>query len=299
MTASIQPLVPADLEAARHLLAASCAFDPAAEVAGEKLFGPSPHGRPHTLGAHAGGRMAGVAVVSGAWLRLLAVHPRDRGRGLGSALLDAAEAVIARSGARAIRVLDQPGNYLAPGIDIRNHETIAWLERRGYARGHERENLLVDLRHNPRVSADRARALAAACTGYHIRRAGRADRDALRAMVEAAFSPAWAFEVDRAMDLTPPGAHIAVHRDSGALVAFAAHDGNNRGLGWFGPGGTLAAHRGQGLGAALLLACLADVAAAGREVCEIAWIGPRGFYERAAGVSGERRFIAMTKEIAS
>lgn len=298
--ASIQPLVPADLEAARQVLAASCAFDAVAEVAEEKIFGASPRGHVHPLGARIDGRLAGVAVASGAWLRLLAVPPRDRGKGLGTTLLSAVEAAIARSGSRAIRVFDQPGNYLAPGIDLRNRELIAWLERRGYARGDERCNLLVDVRHNPRVGADRARALAGGCAGYHIRRAGSADRAALRAMVEGAFSSAWAFEVERAMDVAPPalpGVHIAVHRDSGAVVAFAAHDGNNRGLGWFGPSGTLEAHRGQGLGSALLLACLVDVAAAGRDVCEIAWIGPRGFYERAVGVAGERRFLAMKKEI--
>jgi hypothetical protein len=61
--------------------------------------------------------------------------------------------------------------------------------------------------------------------------------------------------------------------------------------------GTWPAHRGRGLGAALLCACLVDVAAAGHERCEVAWIGPRHFYEQAAGVAGERRFVAMEKEL--
>lgn len=310
-------LAPGDLDEATRLLAVACPFDNAAQVAGEKLFGQAPGHDALALGiavrdgrAGAGEQLAGVAAVSGPWIRLLAVHPAHRGRGLGTALLRAAEnAAVAASGAASgttsgaagtvvVRLMDQPGNYLAPGIDTRNQATIDWLGRRGYAvRGHN-TNLLVDAR----ARAAAAHALAQACTGYELRRARRdqADGPALHALA-ASFSPAWAFEVARALDEgdagSLPGVHVAMHRDSGAMAAFAARDGNNRGLGWFGPAGTLDAHRGRGLGAALLLACLADVAAAGLHTCEIAWIGPRDFYARVAGIAGERRFAVMRKEI--
>lgn len=291
-------LLPAHVEAAAALLAAACRHDAADRVAPEKLFGPAAaHPEACALGAWAGPALVGVAAVSGAWIRLLAVHPAHRGRGVGSALLAAAEDAATATGARVVRVLDQPGNYLAPGVDLRNHETIAWLERRGYVQHGERTNVLVDVRANPRVSATRARDLAAACLGYEIRRAQPGDAGALTAMITPVFSAAWSFEVSQAMREQPAGVHVAVERRSGALVAFAAHDGNNRGLGWFGPTGTLPEHRGRGLGAALLCACLVDVAAAGHAVCEVAWIGPRAFYDRAAGIAGERRFAAMRKEI--
>lgn len=317
MTADRAPrvitLAPGDLDEATRLLAVACPFDNAAQVAEEKLFGPAPGHDARALGiavrdgrAGAGEQLAGVAAVSGLWIRLLAVHPAHRGRGLGTALLRAAEnAAVAAAGAISgaagtvvVRLMDQPGNYLAPGIDTRNQATIDWLARRGYAvRGHN-TNLLVDAR----ARAAAAHALAQACTGYELRRARRdqADGPALHALA-ASFSPAWAFEVARAMAADDagavPGVHVAMHRDSGVMVAFAARDGNNRGLGWFGPAGTLDAHRGRGLGAALLLACLADVAAAGHDTCEIAWIGPRDFYARVSGIAGERRFAVMRKEI--
>ncbi len=82
----------------------------------------------------------------------------------------------------------------------------------------------------------------------------------------------------------------------GAYCAFAAHDGNNAGLGWFGPTGTWPAHRGNGLGEALLVACLVDVAVA-HEYCEVAWIGPRPFYDKVAGVAFDRRFVLLTKAL--
>jgi len=74
------------------------------------------------------------------------------------------------------------------------------------------------------------------------------------------------------------------------------HDGNNRGLGWFGPTGTWPAHRGRRLGEALLMACLADVAEHHAR-CEVAWIGPRAFYDKVAGIAGERRFVVLRRAL--
>jgi len=138
---------------------------------------------------------------------------------------------------------------------------------------------------------------AAAVRGYEVRRARR-DEHALLDAVARDFGGAWPFELARALAHAPaPAVHVATAADSGAYCAFAAHDGNNMGLGWFGPTGTWPAHRGQGLGEATLMACLVDVAAEHAR-CEVAWIGPRPFYEKVAGIASERRFIAMAKDLA-
>lgn len=317
----IRPLDRSMGNQAAALMAAAYQFDRADVVADELLFDrPTGSGEPGgvviesaALGAWAGAELAGVVVVSGRWIRVLAVHPSVRNQGLGSALLARAESMIAGAGHRRVRVMDQPGNYLAPGIDMRDIDTIAWLERRGYERRGTTCNLLVDVSTNPRVSPARAAFLAAACSGYHVRRARPGDAAAIaalgRAMPPGEFSPAWQLELERALDFRPrpqpgiqpmaepSGVHVAMVHGSGEVAAVAAHDGNNRGLGWFGPAATHPDHRGRGLGAALLMACLVDVAAMGHPMCEIAWIGPRDFYERVAGVVGERRFITMTKEL--
>jgi len=280
------------------LLSTATPYDLAAAVAEEKLFGGAPAGPATTLGARRDGELAGMAVVSGRWLRLLVVRPGHHRQGVGGVLVDAAERVCRDAGSGMIRSMDQPGNYLAPGIDERNRVVIEWMQRRGWRRAGENQSLLVDVVDNPRVSAERAAALAAECTerGYTIRRATRADRAALFEWIAAQFSEAWAFEVGLALSARVEGVHVAV-APGGELAAFAAHDGNNRGLGWFGPAGTVPAHRGRGLGAALLLACLVDVAGAGHRQCLISWIGPREFYERTAGVSGERRYVVLSKTL--
>lgn len=295
---SIEPLLTADLEESISLLARACTFDRADAVAAEKLFGPAPglDQPPMAYAARAGAQLVGVASVSGAWIRVLAVDPRYRGRGVGAALLAACEDHVRASSASSVmQVLDQPGNYLAPGIDERNQATIGWLERRGFGCASARVNLLVDLVDNPKVSTARATELASALAmrGYRVRRAERGDH-AVLAAIAAEFGGAWPFEVARALTLPEPGVHLA-ERD-GELCAFAAHDGNNQGLGWFGPTGTWPVHRGQRLAEALLIASLVDVARFA-DRCEIAWVGPEGFYEKSCGIAGRRRFLPMRKAL--
>lgn len=299
MAIALRPLQPSDLPAARQLLAAACPLDSASQVAEEKLFGPAfQTGPASSAGAFEEDQLIGLSVASRSWLRLLAVAPDARGKGIGTALLAAAEAAVAQGGASRIRTCDQPGNYLAPGIDDRNRELIEWLERRDYARVATNCNLLITLPGNPRISDERAATMhaAAADAGYTLRRADSRDRSMLTTTIEASFSAGWAFEVGRALDRSPAGVHIAL-TSAGQLAAFSAHGGNNHGLGWFGPAGTLDEHRGKGLGAALLIDCLLDIARAGHDTATIAWIGPRDFYDRVAGVAGERHFTVLQKDL--
>jgi mycothiol synthase len=301
VTWAIDALEPDELAGATELLASACAYDRAAEVAREKLFGADPTGPSVALAARAGGELVGVAAVGGDRLKLLAVRPDARGKGAGTALLAAAAAAIGARGGRRIRTLDLAGNYLAPGIDERNTAAIAWLERRGFRAVERRnENLIVDVRTNLLVTAERAEAAAARCraAGYAIRRAHAGEGDLLFAVAED-FGGAWPWEIGLALAADPPAVHVALDPRSmvAPYAAFAAHDGNNRGLGWFGPAGTWAAHRGKGLGEALLLACLVDVAVH-HPVCEVAWIGPREFYQRSAGIASERRFVVLERGLA-
>lgn len=319
-TFTIAPLTESKIDEASRLLSLACEFDRAHFVAREKLFGEGAPGGEEggegekrdagdaahsfagavtqTLGAFQGHSLVGVAAVSDRWIRLLAVLPEQRGRGIGSALLDACLAQIARHSPKA-RIMDQPGNYLSPGVDKRNTKTIAWLEERGFSACGSACNLLIRLQGNPRVSARRLedRVAVARVAGYEICRITAQQIEPTAIMVERDFSVGWAFEIRRAAANAPAGVFLALVQETRELVAFAAHDGNNHGLGSFGPAGTLDAHQGKGLGAALLLSCLLDIRDAGHTHAEVAWIGPRAFYDKIAGIESERHFCAMTKTL--
>lgn len=295
---TLRPLFPADLADAQAVLFESCHYDRAGTVAEEKLFG-SASGDPwrQAIGAYERQTLVGVVVVSGCWLRMLAVLPSKRQQGIGQALLGAAEAVARAAGEETLRTFDQPGNYLAPGIHAKNANTLTWLEKRGYVRVADNTNLLVDVVGNERVTGSALEERRRKVGGeYQIFAASPDDLPSLSPAIASTFSVGWAFEIEKAVKRPPGAAHVA-RALNGEWAAFAGHDGNNAGLGWFGPTGTFPAHRNRGLGAVLLLACLLGIARAGHEHATIAWIGPREFYEKTTGVVGETRFVVLEKAL--
>lgn len=296
----IRELTPADEAAAIAVLtrALESEVPHIKTVAAEKLFGDGPPpAKTHRLGAWRGDELVGVAVLSGRWLRVGGVVPEARSSGVGTALLDEVVRLARAAGETRVRAGDQPGNYLAPGVDTRLRPTVRWLERRSFMRSGMNEDLVVPLAGNQLVTPARViaavdRAVQNGCT---IRRATPADADALDDFVRRSFSPAWAFEAGRALEAAPGGVYIATLGD--VIIGFSAHDGNNRGLGWFGPSGTLDQHRGKGVGQALLLSCLAELADAGHQDAVIAWIGPRNFYERTAGAGQGHQYLVLERPI--
>ncbi len=318
-----------DVPAVQALLSQALSFDTAAPVVCEKLFAGNGVRAGQAIGAFSDGALLGVLAQAGRWIKILAVHPQARRHGLGTTLLQAARAWLdqqppqpATGNARPkLRCGDHPGNYLAPGIDARDDAGAAFLRASGFVEVGRNLNLKAPVRDNPVLRAEHIAEKQAAVQahGYRVRRATAGDAPALLAMVTSAFHRVWAYEVARALgpglggeaalhtpDL-PEGSsvHIALSTPAagtgagdGEIVAFAAHDGNNRGLGWFGPTGTLPAHRGKGIGEVLLLHCLHDVEKAHAaqpssrpDAGVIAWVGPVEYYARSCGAVPDRHFV--------
>lgn len=269
-------LAQSELEPARALLTAALPHDRIDVVAAEKLFGDNGARSGAVVAAWEGPTLVGLIATAGRWIKLLAVDERHRRRGIGTALL-------AHAGDGRLRVMDHPGNYLSPGLDGRYHDARAFFAARGFRELGVVENIRAPL-DQPLRAID--------VTGYDIRRVEPTERAALLDWIARKFAPVWALEVGRALD----GPRRAVHaawRD-GAPVAFAAADGNNQGLGWFGPAGTDLAHRGKRLGEALLVRCLEDVRGL-PEAGVIAWIGPKEFYRKTVGAVDDRRFVTLER----
>jgi len=227
------------------------------------------------------------------WLKLFAVDRDYRRQGIATELADRIEGLLKERGAGTLRVVDSNPNYLQPGIDPRYTEAIAFLERRGYQRFADTVNLEADLRSQSFGTSGEERRLKA--QGFDIRRATPEDAGAVRDFLGRHFA-AWIPEVSNTFSNRPISLHLALR--GGEIVAFSAHEGNNRGTGWFGPMGTAPEHRGHGLGGVLLLRCLRDLKRQGYRVAVIPWVGPIAFYLHYCGAKVTRVFWRYAKKVA-
>lgn len=93
------------------------------------------------------------------------------------------------------------------------------------------------------------------------------------------FSGGWAKQFLKSASYDPPRCRLAMKGDR--IIGFAGWDGTAPGL--FGPEGVDEAFRGQGIGKALLVSCLSDMARFGYKYAIIWRAGPTDFYARTVG----------------
>ena len=282
-----------DLPALRALFARAndAPYDLAA-VAEEKCFGLGIAGEP-VVRVHGG--IDGAAVTCGRYLRVLIVDRAARRRGIGSALLADAQS----RGAEVIAA--EPGNYFTPGVLDTDHGSRAFLHARGYVETRWTYNLSVILSRGDgegspaetkrprRMQGVLRRATPAQDDTGAVRRPTHADRDRVLAFIERGFGRIWRFEAAKAFERDEPTLFIT--EQDGEVTGFAAHDANNRGLGFFGPTGVAKSLRGRGLGCALLLASLADLHRLGYLRAVIPWTDALDFYRKCSGAEAAHRFV--------
>ena len=115
--------------------------------------------------------------------------------------------------------------------------------------------------------------------GVTVRRAIAPEKQIVLDWIGRNFATAWISECDVAFSRQPTACFIAIKDDQ--LVGFACHDATCRNF--FGPTGVIEAERGQGIGQALLLACLHAMAARGFAYAIIGGVGPAEFYTKTVG----------------
>jgi mycothiol synthase len=241
-----------------------------AAVAEEKCFGAGVSGDPNVS---VFGDFAGVAVTCGKSLRILAVDRRHRWRGVGSALLRDA---ISR-GARIAAA--EAGNYFTPGVVITDTPTIDFFTKRGFRETANTYNLIAT--NLPTEIPP------------NVIRVTTETRERVFSFIEKEFGRIWRFEASNAGD------NLFYVEVDGNIAGFAAHDANNRGLGFFGPTGVARQHRGRGLGAILLRTSLADLRRLGYERAIIPWTDALDFYRKACGATVAARFVTLSREVDS
>ena len=228
-------------------------------------------------------------------VRLLVVDPASRCAGVGGALLKEMETRLLERGVREVGIMDCPQNYFMPGVDFRYTEAYCFLYKHGYEKVHTNHNLICDIRTDlwPQLPAQKAEL---ALEGLIVRRAAPEDKPAVLKLLADHWA-GWRSEVVGAFANDPVSLHVAFRGEE--CIAFSGYQGNNRGLGWFGPMGTLPELRGKGVGGLLLRLCLLDLAAQGWRQAIIPWVGPTRFYARYAGARLDRCFYAYRKALSA
>jgi GNAT superfamily N-acetyltransferase len=115
-----------------------------------------------------------------------------------------------------------------------------------------------------------------AASGVGIRRARSYERSPVERFVRRHFSEGWADETLVSFARTPVGCFIATHEKK--VVGFAVVEATAPNF--FGPTGVDPAHRGKGIGTALVMAALHGLREVGYVYAIIGWAGPVAFYAR-------------------
>ena len=232
-----------------------------------------------------GGQGAIVAVPrwGSASVKLLAVPPAARRRGIGGALVARAEEWAAANGcANVLFGLSSPG-YLWPGVELGLTTMETFLVGRGYHEVMWAVNQVVDLP-----------------AGLPVGEA-RVARPEEVAQVTAFCRAHYAhWETEARWSFDEPSPKCAVWFEAGDLLGFACWSVTREG--WFGPMATRPDLREgrnrRGIGTGTLGVALDGLAADGYTTAEISWVGPERFYARAAGARAHRAFRVFQRSVA-
>ncbi len=148
-------------------------------------------------------------------------------------------------------------------------------------------DLLVKLYEIPSAQPDIDKLAA---NGIVIRRPIGHENWAVIAWIKAHFGDGWASEAENAFFRSPKGIFIAVREtknEDGSvtpkMLGFGCYDATVKGF--FGPTGVDERERGQGIGRALLLACLCAMKEEGYGYGIIGSAGPVDFYKKTCGAT--------------
>ncbi|WP_433082686.1 GNAT family N-acetyltransferase [Dactylosporangium sp. CA-052675] len=309
-----------------------------AEVLANRLAAP-PRGRVVVRVGASDGTGVALASISDAdprlgHVELLAVLPEARRRGVGAALLHAAEERLAALGATRVRLGGNPPCYAWPGIDVRYTPAVCLARRAGYKVTDTAWNMTADLTRLDQTNETRpnetqpnetrpgetrpngtqpgeARSNEARSKEKQPGEArsdemrideSRLEGQGVKVLPAGPDTPAWVRSIwgdgwawEVEQSLGRDGAGCYVAVRDGEILGFAAYGANRPS--WFGPMGTAPAAEGLGVGRVLLRRCLADQHSLGLRSAQIGWAGPIGFYSKAVAARVERVFWIYTKDL--
>jgi len=234
-------------------------------------------------------------------VKMLAVDPRARRRGIAAAMLDRVEENLAGR-VTEIRVLFSRPNYYLPGLDPRYTEAASLLLGLGYEQSGGGFNMGLEL--GPGSEFDDLlegweREWGKENHGVRLIRPRAEDADRLAEWLPATgVSFSWVYQATCAsrlaeMGLAPEPGLVIAELD-GEWMGFAAY--NSVLPGWFGPEWVHEGLRGRGVGKALLFESLRAMRDGGHRHAEICLVVPLPFYAKTVGAKVTRTWWFLTKK---
>jgi GNAT superfamily N-acetyltransferase len=250
------------------------------------------------LVAEEGGTTLGmVAIDPGGSIPLLMVDPAHQGRGVGTALLEAACARLDSLGAKTVGLGSGAANYIWPGVPNDLTTAVAFFEARGWSWDEPVIDLVGDLRgYTP--PPDVPGAAAQAGISFHV----MTEQDAADVLAfEAANFPNWVWWFERrhesalvARDVTGRVVGALLFRGPPEATIYVPLLGPLAGT--IGCVGVTADARNLGVGSAMVARASELLRDAGTEVCHIGWTVREQFYVR-LGYRPWRRYLMSRRAL--
>ncbi len=224
----------------------------------------------------------------------LCVDPDYRRRGIGSRLYDQGERFLAAQGAEVISVVHYPG-HLTPGIPFEAPDLKAFFDQRGFQEWTEASDLQRQLHDYPANGAAEVKWVGPGAEAT-LRPARDGEEAVITAFLGREFPGGWEYETARHFDAGGAPDDILIAVSTGTILGFcrtftaeSLHLGGS--THWFpllrarwgglGPIGVAVAHRGRGLGFALLRYSITSLKQRGVDDLVIDWTVLERFYEKA------------------
>jgi mycothiol synthase len=227
------------------------------------------------------------------YLTLVGVRPAFRRRGIGSEMLDRAEAHLAEEGCRSVWIAPYAPGYFLPGPDVEVHELgIRILEARGYRVRYRPLAMEASLWRLETPDWIERRKMEHEVAGLRYLPFAPDLALPLLGFTRRCFPGDWVRVVREAMAWRPERLRVAVQ--AGEVVGFSHHRRER-----FGPIGVDPARRGEGIGQILMFETLRAQMAEGYRRSWFLWSDDRTA-ERlyaAAGFQEVRRFAVLSKDL--
>lgn len=237
------------------------------------------------------------------WITAIMVDSRYRRQGIGTTLLQQAEAYLTGHQRKTVEFSPYAPHYVLPGLDKKAYPGASeFFARRGYTLAYApvaMDKLLFDYEmpadvHTLRNDLRRQDVHFHPITPAYFTR--------VLDFTEREFYSDWTRSIREALAAGLPAERVWICREGETVLGFAmfgAYDGN---LERFGPFGVADSQRGRGLGKVLLYLVLEEMKRSGGHSAWFLWTGersPAGYLYHRAGFQTTRTFDILTKPLGS